>query len=378
MVLAHGELPRDQICKIDRYLRVYGLIPKPVEYYNERNKSPGMMQRPVAENTGGKVTTWLMWVIFVRQVVLCYFDHDPTRLVLGDGQHGVKPYEQINTLMMLYAVWGGLLWQLYTDANENRLLGWLRPYLVFKGFVSPPQEGLHGAMVLKWFRHTRKIIGKMFLFGNFRSIAVSVLYAYLAYYQVEVGRVGYTNALCWGVALTVWNFMGSGAIYVTYGYYESMCYYFLLRFEKVNGDIETLLSFESRLKGQDRIGLMTQILREHNELCSRIQAYNKFWGKFLMYSYFTGIPICLFSLYQALFAGHSWFVCGFFFAGFLESTILLTRISMAASQFSEAAHWSYKRLIPVTFEKYPIDVQIQVKAQLLDYLERTQAEEQKP
>ena len=121
---------------------------------------------------------------------------------------------------------------------------------------------------------------------NLRWVLGSAIFAWVAYVRWTANSVQETFNVAWAVILTLWVYYSSAIIYITYGYFDSLCYYFRMRYAKVNNDIETIIAPDNRMKPNERAQLLHQILIEHNELCIKIFDYNTFWSKYLMYTYF--------------------------------------------------------------------------------------------
>ena len=151
-----------------------------------------------------------------------------------------------------------------------------------------------------------------------------------------------------------------------------------LLFPQVNNDI-AVLSY-TRMKAPDRVELLKHILQEHNELCRCVAQFNKFWAKYLMNSYFLMITIVCFCSFQAFFTHNFIYVRILMFYFACLAAFLITKISMCAATMStkvrtylplndldiltinsSQAHAPYKKLIRVTFEKYPVEVQIHLR-----------------
>lgn len=89
--------------------------------------------------------------------------------------------------------------------------------------------------------------------------------------------------------------------------------------------------------------------------------YNRFWCRYIWHSYFMFISVICYTTFQAFFSYNSYTVRTIMFTATLEGVWILTRMSMAAARLSIEAHHSYGRLIRVTFDKYPVELQIQVR-----------------
>lgn len=67
---------------------------------------------------------------------------------------------------------------------------------------------------------------------------------------------------------------------------------------QVNDDVEAIIAPNNRMGAEERSLALHHILIEHNELCIRIADYNKFWAKYLSYSYFLIIALICYSTFQ--------------------------------------------------------------------------------
>ncbi|KPM03556.1 hypothetical protein QR98_0019890 [Sarcoptes scabiei] len=130
-------------------------------------------------------------------------------------------------------------------------------------------------------------------------------------------------------------------------------------FDLFQKDIGSLI--DRRLKANDRIALIQNILVEHNSLCLKVFEYNKFWASYLMSTYFLLVSVICFSTFQAFFTDNIVSVRIFMSLVAMIAGLIITRISMSAAVMSNKAHEPYGKLIRITFEKYPVELQIQLR-----------------
>lgn len=143
--------------------------------------------------------------------------------------------------------------------------------------------------------------------------------------------------------------------------FDILNYYFQLRFQKVNSDIDFLIDLKNNLESKEKHALLHQILHEHNHLCKKVEEYNKFWSKFVMYLNFIIPFVCLYCLYQTLFVNHTDKGAKVMFIIAWESFFIFTKTSLSSSKMSYIAHFSYYKLMRVTLDDFPIDLRFQVK-----------------
>lgn len=283
ILLSEGYLPTDKITKIDKYLRFYGFLSQSAEDYMQ-----GDFRGKIKKSTGriyGLLLTSFMWFVFSRNLLLAFIDDPTIRSYLGESQN-VRPSKQLTMAMTLWSIYTALVMKLYWNAEKYRFYNWLAPFLVYKGFISPQKMGLDMEMTDRWFSKTNKELPMFMMIVNIRWILGSTIFAWVAYVRWSANSVQETFNIAWAVILTVWVYYSSAIIYITYAYYDSLCFYFRMRFNKVNNDIEYIINPENRMKPNERSTMLHQILVEHNELCIKVTNYNQFWSKYLMYTYF--------------------------------------------------------------------------------------------
>ncbi|KPM04507.1 hypothetical protein QR98_0029560 [Sarcoptes scabiei] len=80
-----------------------------------------------------------------------------------------------------------------------------------------------------------------------------------------------------------------------------------------------------------------------------------------MQTYFLFIAIICYTTFQTFFTYNNTTVRLFMFSTTVVTGLILTKVSIAASRLTNEAHLSYGRLIRVTFNKYPVELQIQLR-----------------
>lgn len=189
-------------------------------------------------------------------------------------------------------------------------------------------------MMSKLFKRTQVIYYLFWALSLCRTaIAVSVfiyLYNHKFIYEPEYRIIGFT----WLVVLSLWAFYNSGSIYMMAAYYDVLCYYFTLRFEKVNADIDMIISPDAFLDSKERHAMLHRILQEHNHLCKKLDEYNRFWSKYVMYSFFISPLICVYSLYQTLFVNHTTNGSFFLFLMAWEAFVMFTKTFVSGAKMS--------------------------------------------
>lgn len=358
IILAEGYLPTDKIVKIDKYLRAFGFLSQTIEEYLQgdmRGKLKSPTRRMYAFILHG-----LMWLVCIRNLLLQFVDDVTIRNYLGEA-HSARPADQINMTLTIWSIYLAFLFKLYYKGERLGYMNWLTPFAVFKGVVSPTQMGLSTPMTDLWFSKTKRAMAKMLIFLHCRAGIGAMMFCVVFYRRWNTKSVPPFPLVIWNLILLVWLYYGSALIYLTFGYFYALAGYLRMRFHKVNEDIETIIAPDSRLKPNERCALLYHILVEHNEICIKISDYNAFWARYIMYSYFLFIATICYSTFQAFFTYNTVIVRTVMFMVTLEGAYILTKVSIAAARLANEAHCSYGRLIRVTFDKYPVELQIQLR-----------------
>ncbi|UXI22066.1 Agrin [Sarcoptes scabiei] len=358
IVLSEGYLPTDKIFKIDQYLRMFGFLSQSIEDYLQGNVQ-GKLKNP-SKRMYCFLVLLLFLVMACRNVILVFTSNVWLRNFLGEPKSG-RPVDQIELTMAIWSIYGLLLCNLFYKSEKNQLLSWLSPFSIFKGVVSPASMGLNVKMTDEWFRKTKKSMNQSLLFCNIQGLIANVMFALTAYHRFYLKSVPVLANFFWTSITMVWIYYGSALIFISYSYFYSLAAYFILKYRKVNQDIETIISSDPRMKPNERCAMLYRILVDHNKTCSEIHDCNRFWSKYIMQTYFLFIAIICYTTFQTFFTYNNTTVRLFMFSTTVVTGLILTNVSIAASRLTNEAHLSYGRLIRVTFNKYPVELQIQLR-----------------
>lgn len=228
------------------------------------------------------------------------------------------------------------------------------------GMKAPNEFGLTGEMLHKLLKRSRIVFYSSLFIAIFRSFfglfMFFVLYNYNFNYIDEQEMIG----TIWIFILSFWIYFNSGAAYIMSACYDILCYYFKIRFKKVNLDIDNLIDQNNQMESKDRHALLYNILHEHNHLCQKVDEYNVFWSRYVLYSYFAIPLVSLYTLYQVIFVNHSHQAIIVMSIMAFEAFIIFTKSSVSGSKMAYVAHEPYYKLIRATFGEYPIDLRLQV------------------
>ncbi|UXI20951.1 BLTX81 protein [Sarcoptes scabiei] len=312
---------------------------------------------------------YFAYLFCTRNILLTFIDNREVRTWLGEVE-SIRPHRQ---MLMVSTIWSIYLVAVLRNfrPNSHRNLSWLEPFRVLRGESMPKSFGLNKQMLLSWYCYTlllwRFYLGVgvvVFLTFSFQNIFIT--YDHHWYDDDDNDALPHSNNLkanvlriLWTIIQTFWLLLLCAHIYISSAYFNCLCYYFRIRYEKVNQDIGSLI--DRRLKANDRIALIQNILVEHNSLCLKVFEYNKFWASYLMSTYFLLVSVICFSTFQAFFTDNIVSVRIFMSLVAMIAGLIITRISMSAAVMSNKAHEPYGKLIRITFEKYPVELQIQLR-----------------
>ena len=328
ILLAEGYLPTDKITKIDRYLRYFGFLSQSIEDYVQSD-ARGKLEKP-ANKMYGYILMLFMWLVFSRNVLLAFIEDPYLRKYLGETMPQ-RPAKQFTMALTIWSGYAALLSRLYYRAEKYRFNSWVTPFLVFKGFLSPQSMGLDSPMTDRWFIKTKKRLRNGLVMLNVRWVIGSALFAWVAYMRYSSRSIPDAFNMLWTILLTIWLYYSSALTYITYAYFRSLCFYFRMRYNKVNNDIESIIDPNNRMKPNERCSTLHHVLIEHNELCMRITDYNTFWSNYLLYSYFLIVALICYTTFQAFFTYNLIVVRTMMFILALECAFLITKISVSAS-----------------------------------------------
>ncbi|XP_054157217.1 uncharacterized protein LOC128955570 [Oppia nitens] len=305
--------------------------------------------------------TTFAWIIFIRNIGLAFIEDLEWRTLLGETER-IRPERQLIMVCTIWSIYYTIVFKVYDSSTKSKYFTWLSPFQVLRGQSATKAYGLSTKMAEDWHKYTINKWRRYMLVTMIRALAGIGFILWVCTERWKFSSQFFNiMQVFWSALMILWMFITTNMLYVTYIYFNSLCYYFKIRYEKINYDIETIIVDASRMKSSDRSALLYHILVEHNELCIKIFDYNRFWAKWLMSTYFfMGAQLC-FTLFQALFTTNPLLVRVLMFVLASESAYILTTISVNAAILSNAAHQSYTRLIRVTFDKYPVELQIQLR-----------------
>lgn len=138
----------------------------------------------------------------------------------------------------------------------------------------------------------------------------------------------------WTVVLATWAYISSGAIYMSLGVFDLVSHYFRVRFERVNDAIESIHE-RPEMEHPKREKLMDWILNEHNELCAKLKDYNRFWSKYILYSYFMFTIVAAFTLFQTLFGTVNGYTKTVMTLISAEATFFVVKVALSGSKLTD-------------------------------------------
>ncbi|KAH9511210.1 hypothetical protein DERF_009681 [Dermatophagoides farinae] len=311
------------------------------------------------------VLLFFAYLYCARNIMLAFIEDIELRGWLGEGER-IRPYRQ---LVMVLTIWSVYMVAILRNFRPNPLrkqpLSWLEPFRVLRGESTPKSFGLSEPMLHSWFEYSISMWRFYFGFALviFMVISLQTLgmlrHRWNNYHDPQSNNWYNIMLLFWTMVQIGWAILICTHTYICVVFFNSLCYYFRIRYEKVNEDIEIIIN--KRLKANERVALLHHILVEHNSLCLKVSEYNKFWSSHLMSTYFFLVAVICFSSFQAFFTANLVIVRLYMFGVALLAGYIITRISVSAAIMSNRAHEPYGRLIRVTFEKYPVELQIQLR-----------------
>lgn len=245
-------------------------------------------------------------LIFIRGVLLAFNDHDATAYYLGHKSEN-DAWKHITMITIVWSLYTFLMYNycFISHRDQHRRLSWLEPFQVICGMKPAIQFGLSREMLDKLLKRSRYVFYGSLFFALARSFFGLFVFFFLYNYNFNNIDEEEMIGTIWIFILTFWTFFNSGAAYMISACYDILCYYFKIRLEKVNADIEHLIDPNRPMEAKERHLLLFTILREHNHLCEKISEYNVFWSRYVLYTYFAVPFVSLYTLYQVIFVNHT-------------------------------------------------------------------------
>ncbi|KAI1301314.1 Protein RCC2 -like protein [Halotydeus destructor] len=307
------------------------------------------------------ISFFISFVVLVRFICIMYFHSNDSvvQVLAHDTRLGRQTF--VTVTIILWAIYTVLMTRLYfvSQNSEKRWMNWLLPLQVVEGTVKPSMFGLDSDQAKYLMNRSRRIFGTMWLITLMRACFVSAILINYLHYDIESKTRQVTFAL-WAGVVILWSFISSGTVYMTLATFDVISSYFRIRFEKVNDAIQALIDTKG-LTTDHRSKFMMWILKEHNHLCVRLEDYNHFFSKFMLYSYFGLIGISCFAFYQAIFSSLTGPIKNVMYIAAFEAFYVFMKVALNGSRVSHEAHAPYGLLIRATFFEYPVELQIQTR-----------------
>jgi hypothetical protein len=122
-----------------------------------------------------------------------------------------------------------------------------------------------------------------------------------------------------------------------------IAYYFGVRAEKINKIINDLIA-SNQMSGHQISSAVKSFICEHNQICTQLLNYNKFWKKLYFSFIFTIIPMNLCVLHQFLFENLKFYIRAVFGLSILIQLIVIFFIQFLVASLSSKIHKTGKRL----------------------------------
>ena len=92
-------------------------------------------------------------------------------------------------------------------------------------------------MTLQWYEKAMKSWKNCLFVANIKTgfVILTLIFVVFTRWNGDEDASSLKNAshLIWACLLMVWAYFSSTTVYVTYAYFESLCFYFTIRFRKV-------------------------------------------------------------------------------------------------------------------------------------------------
>ncbi len=146
-------------------------------------------------------------------------------------------------------------------------------------------------------------------------------------------------------------------------------YYFGIRAQKINKIINNLMA-SSQMNGHQISSAVKSFIYEHNQICTQISNYNKFWKKLYFSFIFAGIPMSLCYLHQFLFENQDIYVRAVFGFSILIHIIVMFFFQFLVASLSSKIHKTGKRLSRLEWKINGWPFRARTKIKILNTFER--------
>ncbi len=169
--------------------------------------------------------------------------------------------------------------------------------------------------------------------------------------------------ITWTIIWIIWCYNVCIATYYFPGYFFIVCYHLKLRLNSIRIELNILQKKSKNLKLNEKILMIRRLLEDYNDLCQKIDGYNKYWKYYLTitYSLFLAI-VCILTYIVFISSGLKWFMRIEYSIVLSAHLLLIFTITYSASSVSQLNHILYRNFCSFCAENcFPIDIKIKVK-----------------
>jgi hypothetical protein len=91
--------------------------------------------------------------------------------------------------------------------------------------------------------------------------------------------------MSWTIIWGIWCYYASKAFYYFPGYFFIICYQLKIQLSAIEKRLKNLMKHSKHFSMRSKISMIRRLLRDHNDLCQRIDEYNQYWRKHLTLTY---------------------------------------------------------------------------------------------
>ena len=208
---------------------------------------------------------------------------------------------------------------------------------IYKGEKDPQEFGLtvKAAKLLSQRIRRSFLVSRIMIFTR-SMLAMFVFVALHRIYDDADNSKISPKLIFWFLVYVISTLYSSSYMWFSASLFDAICFYLQLRFKKVNLEMEQLIPAESNIVTTAKdIQVWRSILVEHNHICYKIHQYNKFWSRYILWSYLFLATCLLFALYELLYVQQSAVMIKLFSWFIFELGYLLCKVFNCGSSVSE-------------------------------------------
>lgn len=336
-------LPYDKRIHFDYYLRYFGLIKTPMksvimevgqsQYHDQFDTKIKKFFHFFI-----KFNAFSMLITFVMKFII----DDPKYLwLIGEVLMFLKGKRYFyNIIMIIFAIQSCLLIILFMDQKRVNL--WISNFGSLQGLVPPRANGIHKMKSMTKLLKKYKI---MFIISSFQYDLIPFLgFTVFARILLRIFSLKeyIISWMFWNVYYNLlWAYFTPGIIQTSRSYFNVMCYYYKLRLQDLNDDINRLInnspSHHSKFQILVRNAKLNLILIEINEIFVSLSKSNKFWRRYITIFYYLCNPLICFIINSLIFFTLDSGVIFFAFILLFNTTFTLLQILMSAASINYQA-----------------------------------------